>query len=350
MRQTAAEARRLLIEMGGKALGVPPADLTVTDGVVHSVADPSKRISYAELIGGRHLDAPVEWKGEAQQLTVKVRAPLKKPAEFKVIGKSYPRRDMPGKVFGTLKQVTDVRLPNMLHARMIRPPVAGAVPVTVDEASIKDIPGAKVVWIKDFLAVVAEKEWNAVRAAKALKVTWSHSKPNFPGHDKLFDHIRNAPWSRVPPTATTGPSGHPANAPMGHRWRTAFKQAVRVLEGEYEYPTPMPAWAPPARLPMCATDNATVWTSTQKPFDCAMGIAELAGAAARESAGDLDVRHGRLCPRRSGRRDGRRRGAVQASEAPGARAIYASRSRWPGTRRAPRPSTGIAPGSMRPAI
>ena len=133
MRQTAAEARRLLIEMGGKTLGVPPADLMVTDGVVHSVADPKKRVSYAELIGGRKFDSPVEWKGEAQQLTVKVRAPLKKPADFKVIGKSYPRRDMPGKVFGTLKQVTDLKLPRMVHARMIRPPVAGAVPVTVDE-------------------------------------------------------------------------------------------------------------------------------------------------------------------------------------------------------------------------
>jgi CO/xanthine dehydrogenase Mo-binding subunit len=193
LRQTAAEARRLLVEMASKSLGVAPADLTVTDGVVHSVADPSKRISYAELIGGRQFDAPVEWKGEAQQLTVKVQAPLKKPADFKVIGKSYPRKDMPGKVFGTLEQVADLKLPNMAHARMIRPPVAGAVPVKVDEKSVADIPGVQVVWIKNFLGVVAEKEWNAVKAAKQLKVTWSESKANFPGHEKLFDHIRKAP-------------------------------------------------------------------------------------------------------------------------------------------------------------
>jgi CO/xanthine dehydrogenase Mo-binding subunit len=89
-------------------------------------------------------------------------------AEFRFIGKPMPRRDMPGKVFGTLQQVSDFRLPNMLHARTIRPTVAGAVPVTVDESSIADIPGAKVVRIKDFLAVVAEKEWNAVKAAKAM--------------------------------------------------------------------------------------------------------------------------------------------------------------------------------------
>src|SRR5580704_6237921 len=157
MRQTAAEARRLLIEMAGKTLDVPAADLTVTDGVVHSIVEPSKRVSYAALIGGRALDAPIAWKGLAQQLAVKVQAPLKQPAEFKVIGKAMPRRDMPGKVFGTLKQCSDVRLPGMLHARMIRPSVAGAVPVAVDEKSIHAIAGAKVVWIKDFLAVVAEK-------------------------------------------------------------------------------------------------------------------------------------------------------------------------------------------------
>ena len=188
MRQTAAEARRFLIEMASKALNVPVSDLVVTDGVVHSLSRPNKRISYAQLIGGRHFDAPVQFTGKAQSLAVKVEAPLKQPSEFKVIGKPMPRRDMPGKVFGTLQQITDFKLPNMLHARTIRPTVAGAVPVAVDESSIADIPGAKVVRIKDFLAVVAEKEWNAVRAAKALKVTWSASKPNFPTHDGLYDH------------------------------------------------------------------------------------------------------------------------------------------------------------------
>src|SRR5580692_5897293 len=140
MRRTAAEARRLLIEMAAEALNKPTAELTVTDGVVHALSgpatDPNQRISYAELVGGRHLDAPIAWSGQAQQLAVKVQAPLKKPSEFKVIGKPMPRRDMPGKVFGTLQQCSDVRLPNMLHARMLRAPVAGAVPVTVDENSI----------------------------------------------------------------------------------------------------------------------------------------------------------------------------------------------------------------------
>jgi CO/xanthine dehydrogenase Mo-binding subunit len=273
MRQTAAEARRLLIEMAGKKLGVSPSDLTVTDGVVHAIADPEKRISYAELIGGRNLEAPIAWRGLAQRLSVKVEAPLKKPAQFKVIGKPMPRRDIAGKVFGTLQECSDVRLPGMLHARTIRPIVAGAVPVAVDEKSIANIPGAQVIWIKNFLAVVAEKEWNAVKAARALKVTWSESKPNFPGHEQLFDHIRQAPV--VARSSDPGMVGAAAPRVVGSV-EGGFKKAVTILEAEYEYPTQSHASMGPACAVADVRDGrATVWTSTQKPHDCAAGIAEL---------------------------------------------------------------------------
>ena len=109
---------------------------------MHGVADKAKRVTYAELIGGRYLDKTVKWNGRLSNgLQVEVPAPLKKPADFKIIGQSLPRRDLPGKVFGTLEMVNDVRLPGMLHARMIRPTVAGAVPVKVDEAFDQAHPG-----------------------------------------------------------------------------------------------------------------------------------------------------------------------------------------------------------------
>ena len=280
LRQTAAEARRLLIDMAGKALSIPVTDLTVTDGVVHAVADPNKRISYAQLIGGKYFDAPVDWNGQfGSALTVKVAAPLKKPAEFKIIGKPMPRRDMPGKVFGTLKQCSDLRLPNMLHARMIRPTVAGAVPVSVDEKSVADIPGVQVIHIKDLLAVVAEKEWNAVRAAKTLKVTWSDAKPNFPGHDKLYDHIRAAtPLARSgDPGIAPDKLGGASPAPRGNgSVEDGFKQAARIMEAEYQYPIQSHASMGPACGVADVKDGgATVWTSTQKPYACARGVAEL---------------------------------------------------------------------------
>ncbi|MCH8857979.1 MAG: molybdopterin-dependent oxidoreductase, partial [Proteobacteria bacterium] len=186
LRSCAAEARRLMVEVATTVLGVRAEDLAVTDGVIHSRRDPEKTLSYADIIGGRYFDARVNWNGQyGNPLVVSGRAKLKDPSQFKIIGTSIPRTDLPPKVFAQLARVGDMRLPGMLHARMIRPTVAGAVPEAVDERSIIDIPGAQIVWIKDLLAVVAPKEWNAVRAAQRLKVTWSESTPNFPGHENL---------------------------------------------------------------------------------------------------------------------------------------------------------------------
>ncbi|MBX9776735.1 MAG: molybdopterin-dependent oxidoreductase [Xanthobacteraceae bacterium] len=266
LRRTAAETRRLLIEMASEKLGVPARELGVTDGVIHT-ADKAKRVTYAELVGGRYLDRAVKWNGRLSNgLQVEVQAPLKKPADFRIIGQSLPRKDLPGKVFGTLDMVNDVRLPGMLHARMVRPTVAGAVPVQVDEGSISHIPGAKVVRIKDLLAVVAEKEWNAVKAARALKVTWSESKPDFPGHEKLFEHIRKAPIVKREFQRQNG------------NFEEGIKQAVRIVEGDYEFPTQSHASMGPACAVADVRDGeATIWTSTQKPYDSAYCVAELLG-------------------------------------------------------------------------
>jgi nicotinate dehydrogenase subunit B len=267
LRRTAAQARQLLIELAAQALGRPADALTVTDGVVHTVDDPTRGISYAELIGGRYFEQKVKWNGKTSNaLAVEATAPLKTSDRFKVIGKSPRRRDLPGKVFGTLELVNDLRVPGMLHARMIRPQVAGAVPVAVDESSIASIPGTRVVWIKDLLAVVAEKEWNAVKAARVLKVAWSQSTPNFPGNDGLHAHIRNAPVVKRFIQRENGSV------------EEGFAQAARIIEGEYEFPTQSHASTGPA----CAVadvrdDMATIWTSSQKPYDAAACVAELTG-------------------------------------------------------------------------
>jgi nicotinate dehydrogenase subunit B len=267
LRRTAALARQILIALAADTLGVPESTLTVTDGIVHAVADPARGVTYAELIGGRYFDDKVDWNGKlSNALAVEVKVPLKQPNQFKIIGQSPRRRDLPAKVFGTLDYVNDVRLPGMLHARMIRPPVAGAVPVAVDETSIKQISDTQVVWIKDLLAVVAEKEWNAVKAASALTVTWSQSQPNFPGNDGLHAHIRNAPVVKRTVQRENG------SVEQG------FAQAAHIIEGEYEYPTQSHASMGPA----CAVADvrvgaATIWTASQKPYDSAACVAELLG-------------------------------------------------------------------------
>jgi CO/xanthine dehydrogenase Mo-binding subunit len=267
LRRMAAQARKLMIGKAAEKLGVPAEWLTVSDGVIRDSIDAAKGVSYADLIGGQTFDSAVEWNGQlGLGLDVNGPAKIKAPKDFKVIGTSPPRRDLPGKVFGTLEMAADVRLSGMLHARMIRPKIAGAVPVAVDESSIADIPGAQVVHIKDFLAVVAEKEWNAVRAAEKLKVTWSQSTPNFPGTDGLHQYIRNAPIIKRGIQMQNG------------NFDEGIKQAVRVIEGEYEFPTQSHSSTGPACGVADFHDGeCTLYTSTQKPHYAAQGVADLLG-------------------------------------------------------------------------
>ena len=265
--KAAAHARRLLVETAAQKLGVAAADLTVSDGVIAAKGDATKKVAYADLIGGHAFDADVKWNGQwGNPHDIATDAPLKSYKNYRIIGQSIRRKDMPKKVFGQLDFPGDVRLPNMLHARMVRPPVAGAVPVSVDAASIASIPGAQVVHIKDLLAVVAPKEWNAVRALRALKVTWSDSKPNFPTHKEVHNHIRKA---KVAQRAIERENGAPDEG---------FAKAARVISGEYEYPTHSHAsMGPGCAVADVRPDGVTIYTSTQKPHYAADGMADLLG-------------------------------------------------------------------------
>ncbi len=223
----AAEARRVLIEMAATKLSIPADQLTVTDGVISSKSDPSKKATYAELIGGRYFNVELAWNKQiGNGLYAPGQAKIKKPSEHKIVGQSVKRTDVAPKAFAQQGFVTDVKRDGMLHARMIRPPVAGSVPVKVDEASLKDIPGAKVVLDKGFLAVVADKEWDAIKASQALKVEWSQVTPPFPNEKDLFDYIRKTPVrkSEIDDKSKSGDVDE------------AFKNATRVIEAEYEWP------------------------------------------------------------------------------------------------------------------
>jgi nicotinate dehydrogenase subunit B len=266
LRAAAAEARRLLVEAAAQKWGVTPDKLAVADGIIKLTDDPSKQISYADLIGGKYFHQQVEWNGKpGNNLEIKVRAAPKKVSDYKIVGKSFPRPDVVGKVCGTVDYVTDIKLPGMLHARVVRPPVAGATPVSVDEASIKPMR-ASVVRVKDLVAVVAEKEWDAVRASQALKVTWSDAKPPFPTYKDLYDHIRTA---------------KPAEEKVVKNLdsiEAIFAGAAKTIQAEYEWPLQSHASMGPA----CAVaevkgDSVTVYTGSAKPHYAAQGIARTLG-------------------------------------------------------------------------
>src|ERR1700730_7532971 len=273
MRMAAAEARRVLVEMAAEKLSVPADQLTVIDGVIQSKTDASKKASYAELIGGRYFNVQLDWnKQYGNTLYAPGKAQPKKPGEYKIVGRPIKREDVAAKVFAQEDFCTDVKLPGMVHARMLRPPVAGSVPVKVDESSIKDIPGAKVVWEKGFLGVVADKEWDAIKAAQTLKVEWSDAKPPFPDQAALYDHIRGAAVRK-----------REMGGKEAGNVDEAFKTAARVIEAEYEWPFQSHACMGPAcALVEIKDGDVTCWTGSQKPHFVRNGIALSLGVPAEK--------------------------------------------------------------------
>src|SRR6185295_12647002 len=194
MRMAAAEARRVLLDMAAEKLKTPADQLIVVDGVVSAAFNREKKTSYAELIGGRYFNVQLDWNKQwGNPLYAPGKAQPKPHTAHKIVGQPIKREDVAPKVFCQEDYCTDIKVPGMVHGRVIRPAVAGAVPVKVDESSIKDIPGVKVVWEKDFLGLVAENEWNAIKAAEKLKVEWSNAGPSFPETAGIYDHIRKAP-------------------------------------------------------------------------------------------------------------------------------------------------------------
>jgi len=268
LRNASAEARRLLVQAASEKLGVPGEQLRVDDGVVSAISDPSKKTSYAELIGGRYFNQKVEWnKQTGNPMDIKVQAKVKSPSEYRVVGKPFTRRDLSGKVYRTAKYVTDISVPGMLHARVIRPARAACTLAGVDEGSIRKVKGARVVRDKDFVAVVSPREWDAVRASRMLKVTWNHAESSpFPEMAGLHDHIRKAPVVKREEGTRKG------------NVDAAFKTAVRVVEAEYEWPFQSHAsMGPGCAVADVRADGVTVWSGSQKPHFTQLGVARLLG-------------------------------------------------------------------------
>ncbi len=273
LRNAAAEARRILLERAAVTLKVPADQLSVSKGVVTVVNAPARNVTYAELIGGKHFDTTVEWNKQVGNfMDVKGQARPKSLSDYQLVGKSVPRRDVAGKIFGTADYVTDIRVPGMLHARMIRPPTGGSTIASVNTDSVRN---ARVVREGEFLAVVAEKEWDAIEAARTLEVKWTPpGAAPFPGSDGLHDHIRNAQVLKREETSRKGDI------------EAAFKSAKHIVEAEYRWPLQSHACMGPA----CAVADvkngeATIWTGSQKPHSTRDGVAKLLGLPSEKVRG-----------------------------------------------------------------
>jgi nicotinate dehydrogenase subunit B len=184
VRTAAAEARQALLKLAAERLGVPVAQLRVAAGVV-TAAGTARRITYGELVGDRLFEIPFTGS-----------APVKSPADYKIVGVPAPRKDLPAKVKGTYSYMQHQRLPGMLHGRVVRPRGqraygVGAKVFGIDESSIRGIAGARVLRKGDFVGVVAPNEWDAVRAAQLLEVSWDDT-PSLPAFANLHAHMRAA--------------------------------------------------------------------------------------------------------------------------------------------------------------
>lgn len=238
LRAACATARRELVRLAAERLRAEPASLRVEDGVVIGAQG---RVSYAELVGGRALD-----------LKVDTNAPIKPPEARRIVGRAVPRVDIPDKVFGRFRYVYDVRRDGMLHGRTVFPPALGATVEAVDEASVRGIPGVvRVVREGNYVGVVAETEWAAIKAARALSVRWS-SWAGLPEQARIWEHVRATPVAQVQVTSDRGNPGE------------AIRGAAKTLSATYDFPIHSHAsMGPSCAVAEFAGGRLTVWTASQ---------------------------------------------------------------------------------------
>jgi nicotinate dehydrogenase subunit B len=261
MRRVAAEARRVLLEMASTRFGVPVDALAVSAGVISVKTDPSKHVTYGELIGGKKFH--VALAGKDIDATTGV-AKVKPVQELKLVGQSPQRYDIPAKVDGSLQWAVDVKLPGMVHARNVKPPSAGAKLVSIDESSVGGLPGfIKVVSKGNYVAVVCEREEQAIDAAKRIKVNWQKpAAAPFPASEDLFKYIRTAtPTSSSAPVIVGKPDA-------------AFDAAAKVIEAQYDVPFQgHTAFGPAHATADPSNGQMTVYSNDMKSYGMRNGIA-----------------------------------------------------------------------------
>lgn len=266
LRNVAATARYLLLQLAAQRLGAPLDQLQVRDGIVSIQGNAAKSVAYGDLAGASDLNDALKVSGRGFALNVEGIGKPKDPANYIVVGKPLPRVDIAPKILGQWQYVTDVRVPGMLHGRVIRPARAGAKLVSMDDTGAKAINGyVKTVVEGNFVGVVAENEWSAIRGARALKVAWSNVRPAFPAQTRLYEHMRTSTPKASKETLNKGDAA------------AAFAGTGRKIEATYESPFQSHATMGPG----CAVADVhldgltTVWSGGQKPHALRQGFAEL---------------------------------------------------------------------------
>ncbi len=251
LQRAAATARHYLLRRAAEKLVLPLENLIVDDGIIRAVTGENASISFGELV-----------EGVGVRLVIDPQVSLKPVADYRIIGSSWPRVDIPAKATGRWTYVHDVRVPGMLHGRVVRPPYAGfdhgphvgTSLISVDESSVAHIAGlVAVVAIGDFVGVVASREENAAEAAKSLKVAW-RQPPEMADLNSPEEALRANP-------ATPRKLIDRGNVDL------ALEGAANVMDRTYVWPYQMHgSIGPSCAVADYRNGRLTVWSGTQNPF------------------------------------------------------------------------------------
>ena len=205
IRHAAAAGKAALFDLAAKHFKVEASELSVANGIISVNGAPSRSISYGKLVDGKKLTMEIGASGKSFDMVVAPQAQLKDPATYTIVGTSVKRKDIPAKITAEYTYIQDLKVPGMLHGRVVRPYGVGATLLSVDETGLKEIPGfVQVVRRDNFLGVVAETEWGAIQAAQMLGSVLDPQSPTsgqakwsdwngLPEMDKIWDTVRAAP-------------------------------------------------------------------------------------------------------------------------------------------------------------
>src|SRR5438552_2065908 len=280
VRKVAAYTYKALLGLASTQLGVPVSSLSVTDGIV---TGGGKKITYGELVQGQHLELKIPVEGTLPKpdpagevgmtsldgVTVTGNPPMKAPKDFKVIGTSFPAGHIPDKVTGKTRWSCDVVLPEMLHARMVRPATLGSTLVSAGTIDKKQFPTAEVLRKANLLAVVSPNEWEAVQAAQSVADTtkwtdWS----GLPGSENVTKAIRAHKW--VKPSESKGKAAET---------EAALQSATKKISATYEqgYVRHAPIGPFVAVADVKSDGSVTVWTHSAQSQGLRARIAYMLG-------------------------------------------------------------------------
>ncbi|HSU31811.1 MAG TPA: molybdopterin cofactor-binding domain-containing protein [Bryobacteraceae bacterium] len=270
IRKAAAYVHQALLDLASERLGVPKDQLSVKDGVV---SGNGKTVSYGELVRNQKLNLTIPVKGDVHSmfgLTIDGDPPLKPVSQYTIVGKSFPNSVTASKVAAKETWVTDVRLPGMLHARVVHPKTLGSKLVSVGPLDKARFPNTQVIVKGNLVGVVAPTEWEAIKAAQQIAsgTKWTDWK-GLPGDQRLFQFLKeDADWKTTPAETSKKSNG---DVPA------ALAKSSRKLSATYQLPYLKHAPIGPAMAVADVRPDGTVYvyTHTQNPQALRSGIAHM---------------------------------------------------------------------------